>query len=567
MLKLFLSKPTTCILTAITLASCSGSMSPDQQVQGHKTIEAKEIIAPWQSNDAPGVAVAISLNDKIIFSEGAGLASLEHRQKIVPDSVFQIASVSKQFTAFATLLLVSEGKISLDEDIRHYFPELSETPRVITVRHLLDHMSGLRERNTLAAMAGWMEDDIQTEAQLTELVVRQRGVNFTAGEKVEYSNTGYALLAAIVARQSGQSFQDFMRERVFQPLDMTQTTIPNNRNDIIPARASSYYPEGDGYKNIIAAGEAMGSTGIYTSTLDLLKWAENFETKVVGDKFVFDMMEERSIAANGKASTFAKGQELRPYKGLQTWSHGGRDAGYRSFVLRIPNEDFELSILSNRTDFDTAKMAFALVDTFLGDTVNYQNDIPEEFNVTTKTDLAAYEGDYEFFPGTIFSIRATDQGLTFAAFGATRDSLEPLSQIGQRQFMLNPRQDISIKFAPPTGGKSANFEYQIGLHGSINADRIELQAFEQEGVEHTEYVGVFTSQELETRYSLTSKDGQLYAKHARLPVFELSPLQEDQFTGLNGPLQKVEFIRENGEIVGFYASAPLSERIKFVRQE
>lgn len=555
-----------CTIAALALASCASAEPPVPQIPDTKVEAAEAIIAPWVSDTAPGVAVAVSLDDEVIFARGAGLANLEHRIEITPDSVFQVASVSKQFTAFATLLLVSEGKVDLGADIRTYLPELKETPRIITVRHLLDHMSGLRERNTLAAMAGWMADDVQTEARLMELVARQSGVNFLAGEEIEYSNTGYALLAEIVSRVSGQSFQSFMQDRVFAPLGMNDTRIPNGRNDLIQGRASSYYPDGDAFGNIVVAGEGIGSTGIYTSALDLLKWAENFEAQTVGNDAVFTMMAQRSVAANGKVSTFAKGQELRPYNGLQTWSHGGRDAGYRSFVLRVPEEDFELSIVSNRTDFDTAKMAFALVDAFLSGSADFEETAPAPFDPATPAQLAAYDGDYEIQPGVVFSVRAENGGLTFAELGTPREELEPLPQIGEREFMLNAQAGLSITFACPIDGRSEGFSYQIGLHGAIEAKRIDLQPFDAENVDLTGYEGVFYSAELDTLYRLDLVDGALVAKHMRLPAFVLSQFQEDVLTASEGPLQKVEFFRDaEGRPAGFYGSAALAERVKFVR--
>lgn len=343
----------------------------------HAEVRADKIVQPWVSEDAPGIAVAVSQGGRVVFARGAGMANLEHDQQITPNSVFQAASVSKQFTAFATLLLVSEGKVNLDEDIRTYIPELAEHPKTITVRHLLNHTGGLREISTLTVMAGWLDDDIRTQEQVLELITRQRGVNFEAGAEVEYSNTGYILLSEIVARVAGKPFEQFIEERIFTPLEMNNTHFPASRNDLIPGRADSYYLSDDGFKNIISAGERKGSTGLYTTALDLLKWTENFQTKKVGNAIVFALMAERAAAINGDIATFAKGQEQRAYNGLETWSHGGRDVGYRSFVLRIPEENFALSILSNRTDFDTAEMAFALVDVFLADAANHQIEVPE----------------------------------------------------------------------------------------------------------------------------------------------------------------------------------------------
>jgi len=554
------------LITSLSLMGCVAQTDAAPQDNDTITKQAEAIIQPWVSQTGPGVSVAVSLNDEVVFARGAGLANLEHNVELAPDSVFLVASVSKQFTAFAILMLVSEGKIDLDDDIRDFIPELNKAPVVITVRHLLDHMGGLRERNTLAAMAGWMEDDIQTEAQLLGLVARQKGVNFTAGERIEYSNTGYALLAEIVARVSGQSFQSFMQTRVFEPLDMTQTRFPESRNDIIPNRVTSYYPAGDSFKGIISAGEAVGSTGLYTTALDLLKWAENFETQTVGDASVFEMMAVRAEAANGRPSTFAKGHELRPYKGFETWSHGGRDAGYRSFLLRVPEADLEVSILSNRTDFDTAKMAFALMDSYLGDSPVFDDAPAAAFEAATPAELSSYAGLYEFYPGVIFDIRSTEEGLTFDGLGAPREGLTVLPQIGAREFELNADAGLSVIFHAPENGASQELGYKIGLHGTLEAKRIELEPFESTSVNPQDYVGVYESEELGAKYTLNVEGGELVAKHLRIPAFSLSAYQADVFRATGGPLQRVEFFRgEDGRVTEFFASAPLSEGIEFVK--
>lgn len=551
---------------ALGLTACSAEPASQTSISIETIERAEQILQPWVSDDAPGVSVALSWNDEVVFARGAGLANLEHEQPITPESVFQAASVSKQFTAFATLLLVFEGAIGLNDDIRDYVPELKETEKAVTVRHLLNHTSGLKERNTLARMAGWMADDIRTEAQYMELVSRQRGVNFAAGDEVEYSNTGYALLAEIVARVSGQSFQSFMEDRVFKPLDMNQTRFPQSRNAFIPRRASSYYPSRNGFKNVIAASEATGPTGLYTTSLDLLKWAENFETQKVGDPAIFEMMAARSKAANGDDATFARGQELRPYNGLETWSHGGRDAGYRSFLLRIPGQDFELSILSNRTDFDTADMAFALTDVFLEAAPEYQPEPTEPWTPASPEALEAFAGDYELYPGTMFSLRVEKGGLTFGQFGMPRDGLEPLAQIGRREFLLNRYPELALRFLPPENGVSPGFGYRIGLHGTIMAKRLDLAPFEPALVNLDAFTGRYESAELGAQYEVFIQDGKLTAKHMRLPAFALSPYQKDVFAAQGGPLQKVEFIRDADEaVIGFYASAALAERIKFRR--
>ncbi|NQY13165.1 MAG: serine hydrolase [Henriciella sp.] len=552
---------------SLSLSACIATAAEPSSLPSTAIQHADQVLAPWVADDAPGVTVAVSWKDEIVYARGAGMANLEHNIPLTPTSVFQVASVSKQITAFATLLLVADGEIDLDADIHTYIPDFPDTEAVITVRHLLDHTSGLRERNSLAGMAGWLPDDIRTEGQMRQLVKRQSGVNFLAGKEIEYSNTGYALLAEIIERVSGQTFQTFTKDRIFDPLEMNQSQFPDNRNTLIPQRASSYYPDQSGYQNVIVAAETYGSTGLYTSALDLLKWAENFETRTVGSPMVFELMAERFQAQNGDDSTFAKGQELRTYKGFETWSHGGTDAGYRSFLLRVPSEDLDVVVISNRTDFDKAAFAFELADVFLLDNPpEPESDIPN-WAPASPEDLAAYAGDYEIFPGVIFALRVENGGLTFASLGAPRVDLQPLEQIGPREFLLNQTPERTLTFDDPVDDRSATISYRLGMDGVLKAPRIHLTAFNRSGVELQGYAGRCESPELDTYYDIKLEDGALKAKHPRLSAFNLDPYQTDTFSG-QGALQKLEFVRNaNGQVSGFYASSPLAERVWFSCEE
>lgn len=555
------------LLTGLALIVCLGACvtnGPPGTMDARLIRDADGLIAPWLSTDAPGVAVGVSIAGEVVFARGAGLANLEHGLPIQPDSVFQVASVSKQFTAFAALLLVAEGKIELGGDIRTYLPELASHPRKVTVQHLLDHTSGLREVNTLAALAGWLADDIHTAEQKMRLIERQRGENFAPGAEVEYSNTGYLLLAQIVARVTGMSFQEFTRTRLFDPLGMTNTRFIVSRNELIAGRASSYYPTTDGFARVIDASESLGSSGLYTTAVDLLRWARHLNEKSLGGPLVHELMAQRVKAGNGEASTFAKGHERRAYNGLLTWSHGGRDAGYRSFLLRIPEHDFALSIASNRTDFDTAELAFSLVDAFLSEVSGYEVSPAKLWTPATTDTLQQLAGDYEIQPGAIMRFTAKDDGLHFKMLGSTQS--QALRQSGLRMFDLNPASGLAVRFAQPVNGGSPSMEYVIGLHGTLKAQRIELASFDVAGVDIGELVGEYRSDEIATTYELQENAGALIAVHPRLTPFALIPLQTDLFVGREGPLPRVTFQRDDaGQIVGFLVSGPLAENIVFRR--
>ncbi|MDP5190089.1 serine hydrolase [Rheinheimera baltica] len=187
-----------------------------QAVTAQKNAAEKvdQYLARWASTTLPGLAVAVVKDGELVYSKGVGLANLEYGIPITPDTVFEVASISKQFTAFSILLLADEGKLSIDDEVTKYLPELSDLGHKITLRHLLHHTSGLRQQGVLLELAGWQSDDIATQAQALKLLSMQKDLNFTPGEMFEYSNSGYFLLAEIVSRVSGQSFAEFTQNRI-----------------------------------------------------------------------------------------------------------------------------------------------------------------------------------------------------------------------------------------------------------------------------------------------------------------------------------------------------------------
>lgn len=545
------------ILTSLT-AGCTSAADATPPLPNRKA--AAELIRPWISKTDPGVAVAVMQNGKAIFHKEAGLANLEHAVPITPETSFHAASLSKQFTAFSVLTLAVEGKLSLDDDIQLYLPEMGEAGAHVTIRHLLDHTGGLREQSSLRGMAGWFQRDVVTPQQMLRLLSLQRDVNFEPGAAVQYSNTGYGLLAEIVSRVSGEKFSAFTQKRIFTPLGMTQTSFRVDLSRIIPNEAQSYAPHGDGFSRLLLNFEIVGSTGLQTTPSDLLKWAENFETQKVGDPRVFDLMAERVVAENGEPAIYGRGQELRTYHGLQTWSHGGRDAGFRSFFLRVPERGFAVAVTANRSDFDMAKLAFDLTDVFL----ETEAETEKEWRPATAEELQAYSGDYELFSGLIFSISTDGQQLFFAPRNSPQKT--PLPQIGERQFLLDPRQNISLEFLMDGTGKATAFNYVVSLNGKIKAPRIELAPFDPQNVELTSYEGVYYSEELEARYILNVSKGMLIAQHLRLPAISLTPYQPDTFSGSSSAFEKIVFERNaSGAIAGCLVSGALSENVRFTK--
>lgn len=545
-----------CLLVATlhgaSVGAAASSSSPVQE-----RLEA--LVSPWSSDDAPGVAVGVLRDGQVIYRAGAGLADLGFGVPIEVDTVFHAASVTKQFTAFAVLTLVAAGDVSLEDDIRSHLPDLAYAGPPITIQHLLDHMSGLREASSLAQMAGWRPDDVFTEAQRLALLSRQVALNFAPGAEVEYSNSGYALLAALVEKLTGQSFRAFLQQTVFDRLGMDRSHLRTDLTEVIADRARSYAPARTGFVRRPLNYEIVGSTGLQTTVSDLLLWAKALNEGALAPPEVHELMEVRSRAADGEPSVFGRGQESRIHRGLQTWSHGGTDAGFKSFLMRIPDENFAVAILSNRADFDTAELAFAIVDTLFFDG-------PEPlaaFDPASPTELASFAGDYELFPGTIFTITTDGETLFFATLGAEEGA--PLPQVGDREFLLDPARNLSLVFDPPVDGRSGAFSWTIGLHGALDVPRVKLDPFDSQELDLNVYEGRFRSPELGIEYRIEAIDTRLVLHHHRLPSTPLNAYQTDTFQG-EAQVGRVVFVRDGaGRVDRALFSSPLADDVVFDR--
>ena len=326
-----------------------------------------QLFTAWNSIESPGAAVAVEKDGKIIYKKGFGCAELEYNIPITASTVFHIASVSKQFTCFSILLLEKQGKLSINDNIRKYIPEVPDFGKVITLNHLMHHMSGLRDQWELLAMAGWRLDDIITKDQILRIVSRQKELNFNPGDEYLYCNTGFTLLAEVVARVSGQTFPEFTRTHIFEPLKMTSTLFYDDCEKIVKNRAYSFYPDSTGYKKSILSYSNAGATSLFTTAEDLCLWSRNFENPVVGGEDIINRMNLRGILNKGDTITYAMGQDIGTYKGLKIISHGGADAGYRSFLVRFPDQRFSVNVLSNLASFDPGGMSFKIADIYLKD--------------------------------------------------------------------------------------------------------------------------------------------------------------------------------------------------------
>lgn len=323
------------------------------------------VTAALGKGETPGATVAVQRDGKIVFSKGYGYADLEYGIKNTPATIFHVASVSKQFTAFAIAMLADQGKINLNDDIRKYLPELHDFGSTITINHLVHHTSGLRDQWSLLMMAGWRLDDVITKEQIMRIVAKQKELNFKPGEEMLYCNTGFTLMAEIVSRVSGESFPDWCKKNIFDPLGMKSTLFYDDHEEIVKNRAYSYHEDPAGFKKSVLSYANVGATSLFTTVEDLSLWSMNFENVKVGNKNVMDMMNQRFVLNNGDTIHYAFGQAIEEYKGLMSYSHGGADAGYRTFLLRFPDQHFSVCVFSNLASFDPGGLSYELANMYL----------------------------------------------------------------------------------------------------------------------------------------------------------------------------------------------------------
>ncbi len=497
-----------------------------------------QLMVPWNRLDSPGAAVAVVRGGKVIFKKGYGSAQLEYEIPITPSTIFHVASVSKQFTAFAVTLLAEQGKLSLDDDIRKHIPEVPDFGKTITLRHLIHHTSGLRDQWNLLALAGWRLDDVITLDHIMGLVSRQREVNFDPGEEHVYCNTGYTLLAETVARVSEQSFREWTTKHMFQPLGMTRTAFHDDHERIVPGRAYSYSPDDDaGFKKSVLSYANVGATSLFTTVEDLALWSNNFDTAQLGGKAVIEQMLQRGVLNDGTEIGYAFGLGHGEHRGLRTVSHSGGDAGFRSRLARYPDQDFAVVVLSNAGNFNPGGIAaqiagFYLEDKMIAAEKSKAADQPEAEEDPPATETATaeaaplddYVGDYQIEGGILVAV--------------TRDGDKLMGQVpGQPKVELAAKGDDAFSIAVING----RVVFRRNEDGAVEGLTFFQAGQERAGkrVERSDlgadelarYAGRYFSPELDTAYTLIIKEEKLVATHVRHGEIELSPTIADEFTG------------------------------------
>lgn len=522
------------------------------------------------SDETPGGVVAIIRNGEVEFAKGFGMANLEYGIPNTPETIYHMASVSKQFTAFAIAMLAKQGKLSIDDDVRKHIPELHDFGETITLRHLLNHTSGLRDHWNLWAMSGGLMDDVIRQEDLVRLIFRQRELNFSPGSQYFYCNTGYMLLSEIVTRVSGQPFGEWMQENVFAPLEMTSTQIYDDHRRIVEGRAYSYSNGERGLEKAVLSYANSGATSLFATVFDLAKWLRNWHTAAVGGPDILDRMQERGVLTNGDTLEYALGVEIGEYRGLRVIQHGGADAGYRTMVSYYPEIDAGVVVLGNIGSFNSGQMARGAADAFFDEHMNAvetesavaEDEKSDEPSVPVALELLkSYAGWYSIEAGPTLFISVMNGGLFAQVEGQARHALIALADTLFRIDVDSEDARVSFHLGPDdivTGGT-------IHQNGNTAFHRTEPWAPAAEDL--TEYEGRYYSPELETFYAFEVTEGQLVAQHLRHGSIELTPKERDAFSSSTWFFANLVFERnDQGEVSSLRVSSGRVQNLYFEKQ-
>lgn len=521
---------------------CSGQSDQD------KIRKADSMISRYEQKNAPGMAIGIIKEGQVIYRKMYGMANLESRMPINDSTAFDIASVSKQFTAFVTLLAEKEGKLSLNDDIRKYLPELRHLPHKITIRQLANHTHGLPDFTTIKRLQGFGDEFRVTNTEAVKTVLAIRNLHFSPGQQYSYNNTGFMLLAEILHRIYKKDFNEILKEYIFKPLQMNSSMAVDDPEKIVPNKAESYQQKNGSFVKSPLGQMEYGSSNIFTTLTDLCKWAANFQKPIIGSREIYNTMQQSTVLATGEKIEYGLGLQTGNYKGLDIVFHGGGTAGYRSYILHIPAYHLSVVLAGNKSVFDGLLIVYKIVDLFLGE---YQVlPLPPEKIVYTSAELESFVGIYEINPGNYIEITSDGKNLYQG------NSPEPLIIKGDHKF------DIP---GIPTGSVTFQTESLIFSVGDFkfNCKKVTLRPSVEE-INLNQFTGYYKNEEFNTIYQLAIEEGKLIAKHAINRDVKLFPLNRKSLYSQKSFFGQLDFrFDKKNKIVGFMLSGANMSHVEF----
>ena len=538
------------VLTVLAfLSTATFAQVPDKEKVAAGAERAFEKFTRAYVGPAPGCAAAVSLNGDVVFEKAFGLAELEHNVPNTTQTIFESGSVAKQFTAAALVLLQQDGKLSIDDPVRKYIPELPDYGSPLTIRHLLNHTAGLRDWGTVLSLTGAGRGDRVISQDLAfDIVTHQRALDFTPGSEYSYSNSGYTLASIIVERVSKQKFPAFIEERLFKPLGMKNSSWRDDYQRIVPGRAQAYSRQGNGpWRLNMPFMNVYGNGGMLTTVGDWMKWNAMLESRSLGAPLV-DALETRGVLNDGRKISYALGLTVDTYKGLKDVAHGGATAGYQTFLARYPDKKVSIGVMCNGTSPSAGAIAAGITDEIFG-----------PFPETPKTEAAKIsEEELKKFVGIWRNEKTHAPARFVIENGVSRWSGARLVPMGGGQFAAGANQ---LKFTFSKDGNPTNAE-TVDTDGEVTRFVRETE-WTPTPADLASFKGDWFSEEAGATFTVAVDADKAFIKQRPTTSLPMQPLYKDHF-GVQG--FTVWFTRDkDGKVNGLHVGTSRMRDMPFVR--
>jgi CubicO group peptidase (beta-lactamase class C family) len=544
---------TTCLLLlalATTGASVRAQQRPDLD------LVADRVFSQW-SQSTPGCVVGVAQDGLTLLTRGYGMANLETGTPITPETIFESGSVAKQFTATAILLLMNDRKLRMDDPVQKFIPEMPRYDRTITIRHLVSHISGLREWSNLVAAAGWPRGTrAHTQDDLLSYVLAQRELNYPVGDHYSYTNSGFALLQTIVERASGMSFQQFSDERIFKPLGMTKTAWRDDHRRLVPGRAQAYGGRGSTWALNMPFENVVGPGGLLTTVGDWLTWNNALDTRALGAWHV-DSLESQATLTNGRKIRYAMGVTVGSWRGEREVAHSGSTGGYSTYLMRLPERRISVAVLCNAAGAPATSFAHQMAAALLP-------DAPESAP-TARDSVALDPGVAARIAGIYRSSRTWEPvnvGVGDGRGGRGGRGGNSITRLRDGTFQVGNSRAV---IEPGANGPPARFLVLGADNDTIPLVYVSATPWSPAAADLATFTGHYRSEEVGATWTAMVEEGRLVLSVRRGDRRMLTPAYLDAFTG--GGLGTVWFTRDaNGSVDAMHFSSGRLWNLTLVRQ-
>ncbi|HVH61407.1 MAG TPA: serine hydrolase domain-containing protein [Candidatus Sulfotelmatobacter sp.] len=474
-----------------------------------------QIFTAYDKPGSPGCALGVVRDGNLVYKKGYGVASLELGVPLTPESVFYMGSVSKQFTAASVVLAAEQGFLSLDDDIRKYVPEIPSYGKPITLRQMLHHTSGFRDILSLLFLAGRNSEDIHPTSELLDLLARQKALNFTPGDEFLYSNTNYFLMSVVIRRATGEPLSQFAEEKIFKPLGMAHTSFYDDRTVVLPGRVAAYAPRpGGGFRVDWSTNyDMVGGGGLMSSVDDLQLWDRNFYDNKLGKGTLLKEMQTQGVLNNGKQIQYALGLFISKYRGLPIVAHDGANFGYRTMLLRFPQQRLSVICLCNLGTSNPLRLSYQVADVYLEGQV-----APDpQPAAKAKVDPQPFTGWY----GNPESHSAHQLSAADGDIVALGTHFKPRDA---NHFVAAPGAEITFDRL-----QNGNVRATLTLEDGAPQVLERFEPLKPSAADLAQYAGEYASSELQATYRFAVKDGKLALATNWEEPSVLEPTVRDEF--------------------------------------